>query len=446
MRILYHKRLNTGPTPCTQGYGLLYNWYALNDSRNIAASGWHVPTITQIATLVTYLGGNSVAGGKLKETGTIYWNSPNTGATNEFNFNARGTGSRQGTGEIGGLLNAGYIASSTEHSATEMRFLVTGSYNSIESVTGSVVSKQAGFPIRLVKDNSTNTGSVTDIDGNIYPTVTIGTQVWMAANLIVTHFNDGTVIPFHGADNDSIFTNTEWSNLTTAGVCAYDNDLNNVSCDFQWPGFKFANSKNGYLYNWYATQGDSISSSSEWNVSTYSQQQSLLTYLGGASVAGDTLREVGISFWSSPNEDATNTYKFTSRGSGNRTTIYANILTSMYWLSSTASDATNHYGYIIQSGIAGVSLFSLPKYYGSSIRLVKSASGVPDGTITTYTGNNSLTYMAVAINEVYWLMENLCETKYRAGSTIPNITDQTTWNGLTTGARCAYNNNENNVR
>ena len=68
-------------------YGALYNWYVLNAGsngwKNVCPTGWHVPTDAEWTTLTTYLGGESIAGGKLKETGTSHWLSPNTVATNE---------------------------------------------------------------------------------------------------------------------------------------------------------------------------------------------------------------------------------------------------------------------------------------------------------------------------------------------------------------------------
>jgi len=68
-------------------YGFLYNGYATTDIRNVCPQGWHVPTQDEWSTLVTYLGTESMAGGKLKETGTVHWGSQNV-ATNETGFTA----------------------------------------------------------------------------------------------------------------------------------------------------------------------------------------------------------------------------------------------------------------------------------------------------------------------------------------------------------------------
>ncbi len=71
-------------------YGAIYNGYAAQDSRNICPAGWHVATDTEWTTLIDYLGGTSVAGAKIKETGTTYWNTANS--TNSSGFSARGAG------------------------------------------------------------------------------------------------------------------------------------------------------------------------------------------------------------------------------------------------------------------------------------------------------------------------------------------------------------------
>lgn len=102
-----------------EAYGALYNWYAV-ETGNLCPTGWHVPTDTEWTTLTDYLGGEIVAGGKLKSTRTDpdthpRWKSPNTGATDEYGFSAL-PGGRRDSG-YDNFVNAGYVGgwwSSTE--------------------------------------------------------------------------------------------------------------------------------------------------------------------------------------------------------------------------------------------------------------------------------------------------------------------------------------------
>jgi uncharacterized protein (TIGR02145 family) len=87
-------------------YGGLYNWYAVNTNK-LCPAGWHPPSNTEWETLATYLGGKTVAGGKLKEAGTSHWLSPNTGGTNESGFTALPGGSRSWGGSFGGVGSVG---------------------------------------------------------------------------------------------------------------------------------------------------------------------------------------------------------------------------------------------------------------------------------------------------------------------------------------------------
>lgn len=87
------------------------------------------------------------------------------------------------------------------------------------------------------------------------------------------------------------------------------------------------------------------------------------------------------------------------------------------------------------------SIFIVPKTNGTALRLVYVGSGTP----TNYVGNDGKIYRIVKIGTQYWLADNLAETKYRDGSTIPEVTDNTAWSNLTTGARCVYNNDESNM-
>jgi uncharacterized protein (TIGR02145 family) len=69
-------------------YGKLYNWYAVNDKRGICPEGWHIPSVDEWQILIDFLGGDNIAGAKLKESGTSHWDSPNSSATNKSGFSA----------------------------------------------------------------------------------------------------------------------------------------------------------------------------------------------------------------------------------------------------------------------------------------------------------------------------------------------------------------------
>jgi uncharacterized protein (TIGR02145 family) len=100
-------------------YGALYNWHAVSDSRKIAPTGWHVPTDAEWTILTDFLGDENIAGGKLKETGTVHWLTPNTGATNSTGFTALPGGYRDYLdGTFGSAGEGGEWWSSTALSAT----------------------------------------------------------------------------------------------------------------------------------------------------------------------------------------------------------------------------------------------------------------------------------------------------------------------------------------
>ena len=101
-------------------YGKLYNWYAVNDPRGLAPAGWHIPTDKEWTKLTDYLGGDAVAGGKMKSTGTIesgtgLWYAPNTDATNSSSFAGLPGGYRGYGGTFGFIGYYGYWWSSTEN-------------------------------------------------------------------------------------------------------------------------------------------------------------------------------------------------------------------------------------------------------------------------------------------------------------------------------------------
>jgi uncharacterized protein (TIGR02145 family) len=132
-------------------YGRLYTWYALTDTRKICPTGWHIPSDVEWETLKSYLGGGNVAGGKLKETGTTHWTTPNTGATNESGFTALPTGVR-GPGWFVNIGNHSYFWCSTTES-NEVDAVSQGIYNNTIFVVREANPKYAGLPVRCLKDN-----------------------------------------------------------------------------------------------------------------------------------------------------------------------------------------------------------------------------------------------------------------------------------------------------
>jgi hypothetical protein len=142
-------------------YGYLYNWYAAkgiyttgtilsNDTLNICPSGWHVPTDAEWTTLTDELGGESVAGGMMKSRGTSYWNSPNTGATNESGFSALPGGVRMFDGSFNAVRSNAYLWSSNELSNSDAWI------RSLSSNDGRVIrvtnNKTIGASVRCIKD------------------------------------------------------------------------------------------------------------------------------------------------------------------------------------------------------------------------------------------------------------------------------------------------------
>jgi uncharacterized protein (TIGR02145 family) len=131
-------------------YGALYNWYAVNTGK-LCPSGWHIPSDAEWTILSTFLGGEAVAGGKMKETGTAHWLSPNTGATNTSGFSALGSGYRRPDNGVFYRINDhGVWWSSTEFSATNAwgrglyyDYAHLGLWNDIKS---------CGFSVRCLKD------------------------------------------------------------------------------------------------------------------------------------------------------------------------------------------------------------------------------------------------------------------------------------------------------
>ena len=140
-------------------------------------------------------------------------------------------------------------------------------------------------------------GTATDLDGNVYKTITIGTQTWMAENLKVSRFNDGTIIPL-------VYEYEYWGggDILQGGQPAYS-----------WPYDNPITYKNTYgaFYNWYAVNTGKLCPAG-WHIPDNSEWNTLINYLGGDSIAGGKMKESGTKHWEGPNLGATNESGFTA--------------------------------------------------------------------------------------------------------------------------------------
>ena len=155
-----------------------------------------------------------MAGGPLKEIGFVHWGSPNSGATNAVGFNGVGSGVRNYLGLYSFITYSADLWNSNTDGFHDARVL--SSADSSFGHSGNTNYKE-GKTVRLIKDDSTDPGTMTDSSGNVYMTVKIGTQVWMASNLKTRKYRDGSSI-------SEVTDASIWAGLTSGALCAYSNN------------------------------------------------------------------------------------------------------------------------------------------------------------------------------------------------------------------------------
>jgi uncharacterized protein (TIGR02145 family) len=241
----------------------------------------HVPVLTtsvvsKITETTATCGGiiNSDGGADITSRGVIWSYGRNPAMNDSKTIDGGGTGSF--TSNITGLVkNTTY-------------YLMAYATNSGGTGYGNIIS------LTTLMGNG---GSVIDIDGNIYDTAIIGTQVWLVQNLKVTHYRNGDTIA-------NLKDNTQWCNFTIGAYCNYNNDINNV------PVY-------GRLYNWYAIADNRNIAPADWHVATDHDWAVLINNVGGDSIGG-VLKESGTIHWQSPNTGAINKFGFTALPAGTR--------------------------------------------------------------------------------------------------------------------------------
>jgi uncharacterized protein (TIGR02145 family) len=177
------------------------------------------------------------------------------------------------------------------------------------------------IPAFFIAFSSISGQSVKDTDGNIYGTVDIGKQVWMAENLKTTKYNDGTSIPL-------ISDNKVWSKLKTGAYCWFNNEEENKE-EF------------GALYNWYAVDSKKLCPVG-WHVPSELEIESLITFLGDQNIAGNKLKITGSEHWMTSLTIVTNDFQFSALPGGFR--LYSGSFSEprqyAVWWTSTGYQST----------------------------------------------------------------------------------------------------------
>ncbi len=195
--------------------------------------------------------------------------------------------------------------------------------------------------------------SVKDVDGNVYKTVTIGKQVWMAENLKTTKLNDGSGIPLV-TEYDS------WLKMKFPAYCWYENDSSNK---YEW----------GAFYNWYTVNTNKLCPTG-WHVPTYEDWQTLKNNSKLPGNAGGELKEAGTSHWKTPNTGANNSSGFDALPGGYRSYngTFNYIRIAGYWWSSSKASDEHVYFMNLQYKSGLMNIYYSEKQNGFCVRCLKN--------------------------------------------------------------------------
>ena len=362
-------------------YGKLYNWYAVNDPRGLAPNGYYIPSDADWKILTDYLGGESVAGTKMKSN--IAWNGNNSSG-----FAGLPGGYRKYDGPFNSIGAYGYWWSSSEYDANLAWYRGLSSNN--DNVSSYNDYKLYGFSVRCLREKTstctfvysswsacsnniqtrTYASSPSGCSGTppadsiqrtcnsvILTSVQIGNQTWAIKNLDVETYRNGDPIPEEQDGN-------AWSNLTTGAWCYYQNNTGNGTIY-------------GKLYNWYAVNDPRGLAPNGYHIPSDAEWTTLTDYLGGASIAGGKMKEAGTSHWLSPNAYASNLSGFRGLPGGFRNVNgnFNSIGANGYWWSSSEatifSNTEKAWYRSLSSNNGNVSSYNDYKLYGFSVRCLE---------------------------------------------------------------------------
>lgn len=255
-------------------YGRLYDF---ETAKTIAPTGWHLPSKFEYEDLYRYLGGEDVAGGKIKSTGTNFWKPANISASNESGFNAL-PGGKMYEGSFVNMMQYCSFWTETEYNAHYFPYAYyTGARNSDGVALLNYMDRSNACSVRFIKDKepiTETTGTFIDErDGKEYGWVKIGEQVWMSENFTYTDVSLEYIL------NDDSLTDI------------YGHRYSRLEAEKYRP--------------------------TGWHLPSRKEMEELIEYLGGIEVAGGKMKEEGTIHWNSPNSMATNESGFTALPGGN---------------------------------------------------------------------------------------------------------------------------------
>jgi uncharacterized protein (TIGR02145 family) len=251
-------------------------------------------------------------------------------------------------------LNISIDRSGLTHSNIQEFIVIRSTYNKF--VFQDTINVNLLVFYDILFNQAMSYGTLEDIDGNIYKTISIGNQTWMAENLKTTILNDKTPIAL-------VEDNLAWRNNTQPAYCWYKNDEN----------YKI---QYGALYNWYTVKTGKLCPKG-WHVSTDEEWTILSNSFGGREYAGGKMKEIGLTHWEDPNLGATNSSGFTALPGNFRLSngIFLNFKGGDWWTPTMSYTGTTPFNWNIEYDNLGCyQMPDLAKSAGLSVRCVKDLS------------------------------------------------------------------------
>lgn len=227
----------------------------------------------------------------------------------------------------------------------------------VRAYATNAVGTSYGNENTIIINLNTPGPNVTDVDGNLYTSVKIGSQTWTVENLKATRYRNGSSIA-HVTDGNT------WKNLTTGAYCDFlNNPVNGTTY--------------GHLYNFYSVTDERQLCPTGWHVPSHAEWTTLINFLGGEDVAGGKLKETGYQRWNIPNAGASNASGFTAVGGswrGDDALFYYGVgYCGFYWSSSQFDNNNGWYLGLVENSKAAILRYGayIRRAGGLSVRCVK---------------------------------------------------------------------------